>query len=125
MASEMYVDTIAASDGTSPATLTKQTTAKAFIQYSDTDGTFDETFNASSTTDNGSGDANYGLTSSMSNADYPASGEAGGNFSSVYSRIISHADSTASSVRIRSTNNASYTPGSNYRTSSIIFGDLA
>jgi hypothetical protein len=125
MASEMYVDTIAASDGTSPVTLTKQATAKAFIQYSDVDGTFDETFNASSTTDNGSGDANYGLTSSMSNANYPASGEAGGNYSSYYSRIIGHAGSTASSVRIRATNSGTYSAGTSFRVSSIIFGDLA
>jgi len=125
MASEMYVDTIAASDGTSPATLTKQTTAKAFIQYSDTDGTFDETFNASSTTDNGDGDANYGLTNSMSNANFPASGEAGGNYSSYYSRIIGHDGSTASSVRIRTTNSASYATASSFRICSVIFGDLA
>ena len=30
MASEMYVDTIAASDGSSPATLTKQSAAKGW-----------------------------------------------------------------------------------------------
>ena len=125
MTSILNVDEIAAKNGTGPVALTKQTTAKAFIQYSDNDGTFDETFNASSTTDNGSGDANYGLTNSMSNANFPASGEAGGNFSSVYSRIISHEGSTASSVRIRSTNSSSYSTGSNFRTSSIIFGDLA
>ena len=36
MASEMYVDTIAASDGTSPATLTKQEAAKSWVNL---DGT--------------------------------------------------------------------------------------
>ena len=123
--STLKADTIVASDGTSPVTLTKQTTAKAFIQYSDADGTFDETFNASSTTDNGAGDANYGLTNSMSSANYPASGEAGGNYSSYYSRIIGHEGSTASSVRIRTTNSGSYTTATSFRISSIIFGDLA
>ena len=33
MASEMYVDTIAASDGTSPATLTKQQANKGHFSY--------------------------------------------------------------------------------------------
>ena len=123
--SDLRVNTISASDGTSPVTLTKQSAAKAFIQYSDVDGIFNETFNASSTTDNGSGDASYGLTNSMSNSDFPASGEAGGNFSSYYNRIISHAGSTASSVRIRATNNSSYSTSLIFRASSIIFGDLA
>ena len=122
--STLKADTIQNTSG-GAATLTKQTTAKAFIQYSDADGTFDETFNASSTTDNGSGDANYGLTNSMSSADFPASGEAGGNYSSYYSRIIGHAGSTASSVRIRSTNSGSYSTNTSFRISSIIFGDLA
>ena len=123
--STVKVDTLVASDGTSPVTLTKQSAAKAFIQYSDVDGIFNETFNASSTTDNGSGDASYGLTSSMSSADFPASGECGGNFSSYFSRIISHDGSTASSVRIRSTNSITYSTGGVWRASSIIFGDLA
>ena len=122
--STLKADTIQSTGG-GAATLTKQSAAKAFIQYSDVDGIFNETFNASSTTDNGNGDASYGLTSSMSNADFPASGECGGNFSSYYSRIISHDGSTASSVRIRSTNSSTYTTGGVWRASSIIFGDLA
>ena len=122
--STLKADTIQNTSG-GAATLTKQTTAKAFIQYSDADGTFDETFNASSTTDNGSGDANYGLTSNMSSADFAASGESSGNYSSYYSRIIGHAGSTASSVRIRSTNSGSYSTNTSFRISSIIFGDLA
>ena len=125
MTSVLNVDTIADKAGTGPVTLTKQSAAKAFIQYSDVDGIFNETFNASSTTDNGSGDASYGLTNSMSNSDFPASGESGGDFSSYFSRIISHTGSTASSVRIRSTNSSSYSTGLTFRTSSIIFGDLA
>ena len=127
MASELRVDTLKDSSGNNSVGMSFVAggSAKAFIQYSDTDGTFDETFNASSTTDNGGGDANYGLTNSMSNADYPASGEAGGDFSTTYNRIISHAGSTSSSVRVRSTNSSSYSTGTNFRTSSIIFGDLA
>ena len=50
--------------------------AKAYVQFSDADSTFDETFNTSSTTDNGNGDISYDLASSMSNVNFPASGEA-------------------------------------------------
>jgi len=126
MAGKIIADTIETGAGADISTsYVVNGSAKAFIQYSDVDGTFDETFNASSTTDNGSGDANYGLTSSMSNANYPASGEAGGDYSSYYNRIIGHAGSTASSVRIRATNSSSYSTNTSFRVSSVIFGDLA
>ena len=46
--------------------------AKAYVQFSDADSTFDETFNTSSTTDNGNGDISYDLASSMSNVNFPA-----------------------------------------------------
>jgi len=127
MASELRVNTLKdASGNNSIATsFVAGGSAKAFIQYSDVDGTFDETFNASSTTDNGNGDANYGLTSSMSSVNFPASGEAGGNFSTFFSRIISHEGSTASSVRIRTADSQTHTTSVSFRISSIIFGDLA
>ena len=99
--------------------------AKAYVQFSDDDSTFDETFNTSSTTDNGNGDITYVLASIMTNANFPASGEAGGDISSYYSRIITHGGSTASTIRVRATNNASYTTNQVFRFSSIIHGDLA
>ena len=122
--STLKADTIQNTSG-GAATLTKQATAKAFIHYSDVDGTFDDSFNASSTTDNGSGDATYGLTNSMGSADFPATGEAGGDLSSYYSRMITHTGSTASSVRARYQNPSSYSTTSVFRASSIVFGDLA
>ena len=67
----------------------------------------------------------YNLTANMSDANYPASGEAGGNFSSFFSRIISHGGSTSSNVRVRGTNSGTYTTGQVFRFSSIIHGDLA
>ena len=122
--STLKVTTIQTSAG-GAVTLTKQNAAKAYIQFSDADGVFDETFNASSTTENSNGNLSYGLTSGMSNADYPASGEAGGNFSTAYSRIISHFGSTASTAQIRCTNSATFTTGTSFRFCSILHGDLA
>ena len=122
--STLKVTTIQTSAG-GAVTLTKQHAAKAYIQFSDVDGAFDETFNASSTTDNGTGDISYDLASNMSNANFPSSGEVGGDFSAYYSRIISHGGSTASTIRVRSTNTSTFTTGNAFRLSSIIHGDLA
>lgn len=74
MASEMYVDTIAASDGTSPATLTKQSAAKAWNRISISGGTpsSDDSLNSSSVTDNAVGNYQTNLTSNMSNTNYLA-----------------------------------------------------
>ena len=122
--STLKVTTVQTSAG-GAVTLTKLTPAKAYVQFSDDDGTFDETFNATSALDNGSGDITYSLVTNMSNANYPASGEAGGNFSDTFSRIISHSGSTSSTVRVRASNNASHTLQFVVRFSSIIHGDLA
>ena len=127
MASELRVNTLKdASGNNSIATsFVAGGGARAYVQFSDDDGTFDETFNTSSTTDNGNGDISYDLSSGMSNANYPTSGEAGGDFSSFYSRMISHGGSTASTVRFRCSNNASFSTNQGFRMSSIIHGDLA
>lgn len=73
MASEMYVDTIAASDGTSPATLTKQSAAKAFASVQGTGSGApirnSQSLNVSSTTDSGSGDYEVAFSNSMDSGD--------------------------------------------------------
>tara|TARA_R100000388_G_scaffold43041_1_gene32922 strand:- start:11 stop:403 length:393 start_codon:yes stop_codon:yes gene_type:complete len=130
MTSELRVNTLKdASGNNSVATsVLAKGSAKAYVQFSDEDGTFDvvyNTVNVSSTDDNGDGDIDYNLTANMSDANYPASGEAGGNFSSFFSRIISHGGSTSSNVRFRCTNSGTYTTGQGFRMSSIIHGDLA
>ena len=116
---------VTSSGSTGKTTVLQKGLAKAYVTFSDDDSTFDETFNTSSTTDNGNGDITYVLTSSMSSNDFPASGEAGGNFSSYYSRIISHGGSVAGTIRVRATNNATYTTTQVFRFSSIIHGELA
>ena len=130
MASELRVNTLKDASGNNSVTTSvlAKGSAKAYVQFSDADGTFDvvyNTVNVSSTDDNGDGDIDYNLTTNMSNANYPASGEAGGDFSSFFSRIISHGGSTSSNVRVRATNNATFTTGQVFRFSSIIHGDLA
>tara|TARA_R100001079_G_scaffold78517_1_gene42778 strand:- start:166 stop:537 length:372 start_codon:yes stop_codon:yes gene_type:complete len=122
--STLKVGTIQTEAGGAVA-LTKLTPAKAYVQFSDGDGTFDETFNATSETDNGNGDISYDFVTNMSNNDYPASGEAGGDFSSFFSRMISHAGSTNATARMRCSNNASFSTNQGFRMSSIIHGDLA
>ena len=73
--SELRADTITASDGTSPVTLTKQSAAKAWANIDGTGPTiFRDSFNFSSLTDVGTG-RTYPITftNSMSNDDYAGS----------------------------------------------------
>ena len=71
--STLKADTIVASDGTSPATLTKQTAAKAFFEYTSITSTaLAGSLNISSLTDNGTGDTSLSFTSNMSSSVYVA-----------------------------------------------------
>jgi hypothetical protein len=64
--SELRADTITASDGTSPVTLTKQAAAKAFVSYtSTTSHTIRSSLNTSSITDNGTGDTTINFSSNF------------------------------------------------------------
>ena len=77
--SELRTDTITASDGTSPVTLTKQSAAKAWNRISISGGTpsIDDSLNASTVTDVAAGKYQTNLTTNMGNTNYLAS-----NFSS-------------------------------------------
>jgi len=69
--SELRADTITASDGTSPVTLTKQSAAKHFVHFNGT-GTisiYTGALNTSSISDTGTGSTTVTLTSSLSSAD--------------------------------------------------------
>jgi hypothetical protein len=65
--STIKADTIVASDGTSPVTLTKQSAAKAFCHFSTS--TTQSSFNVSSTVDAGTGQYKSTYTNSMSDAE--------------------------------------------------------
>jgi hypothetical protein len=67
--SEIRADTITASDGTSPVTLTKQSAAKAWVQGT-LSAVISDAENISSGTDNGVGDYTYAFTNNMGNNNY-------------------------------------------------------
>ena len=69
--SELRADTITASDGTSPVTLTGQTAAKAWVNFNGT-GTpaIRQSGNISSITDNSTGTFTANFASSLTDADY-------------------------------------------------------
>ena len=69
--STLKADTIVASDGTSPVTLTKQSAAKSWVNF-DSTGTIAarNSLNVSSLTDNGTGDYDVNVSSSFTAVDY-------------------------------------------------------
>ena len=69
--SEIRADTITASDGTSPVTLTKQSAAKAWVNFNGS-GTvaIRDSENVTSILDEGTGDYTVNFTNSMANANY-------------------------------------------------------
>ena len=71
MTSELRVTTLSNATGDGPATLTKQSAAKAFAQFAG-DGTaqINESFGMSSLTDNGGGLYALTVSSAMSSSDY-------------------------------------------------------
>ena len=68
--STIKADTLVASDGTSPATLTKQSAAKATVYIAANGASSASSLNISSIDDDGTGDRGVNLTSSMSNSTY-------------------------------------------------------
>lgn len=73
MASKLDVDEIAAKNGTDPVTLTKQSAAKAWVNFNGT-GTIAarDSFNLSSLADNGTGDYTVNWSSALGNTNYSA-----------------------------------------------------
>lgn len=74
MTSVLNVDTIADKAGTGPVGLTKQHAAKSWIRFNGS-GTaaINDSFNAASLTDHGTGQFSYSYTDSMANANYTIS----------------------------------------------------
>ena len=68
--STVKVDTLVASDGTSPVTLTKQSAAKMWANLDGSTFGLRQSFNTSSATDNGTGDYTFSFTNSTSDSDY-------------------------------------------------------
>ena len=69
--SDLRVNTISASDGTSPVTLTKQSAAKAWFQFAGRGtATLNDGLNISSLSDVGTGSFDLSFTNSMANTTY-------------------------------------------------------
>ena len=71
MTSVLNVDTIADKAGTGPVALTKQEAAKMYANFEmDSTQAITKSLNASSITDNGTGDSTIAMTSTMGDANY-------------------------------------------------------
>jgi len=133
MTSVLNVDTIAAKDGTSPVTLTKQSAAKAWNFFVFCAGTiaFADSFNSSTLTDIGTGNHKYAFTNSMSNANFSFGGAAivdETNFAVFTGTEIagSHLRSTSSSGGFFTSSTSSVNSAADANSiSTQIFGDLA
>ena len=78
--SELRADTITASDGTSPVTLTKQSAAKAWLFTTDkTTHVPNNSLNISSVTDNGGGRPESNFTNSFNDTYIASAGDGGNN----------------------------------------------
>ena len=74
--STLKADTIVASDGTSPVTLTKQSAAKAWAKF-DNSATLADSFNIASTVDVQTGQWRFSKTNSMASTNYTVVGTSG------------------------------------------------
>lgn len=87
--SELRADTITASDGTSPVTLTKQSAAKHWMKFDQVGGnSVRDSFNLSSLTDIGQAQAGINFTNSFVNDDYAMTGTGSNTYSNGMSKDI-------------------------------------
>ncbi len=102
MTSILNVDEIAAKDGTSPVTLTKQSASKVWVNFNGT-GTIAvrDSLNVSSLTDHAGGDTTVTFSNALNNTSYAPNG--------MQQIGITSADAAVTSVMIRTNTNASGT----------------
>ena len=126
--STLKADTIVASDGTSPVTLTKQSAAKAFGNI-ELGTTLVESFNQSAFTDVGVGVFTYNFVNSMANKNHVTTGNNMRNATSGFGHTAalgnaSDTSSTTSSATMIYTN-VSNNSEDMRRTMAVTHGDLA
>ena len=126
--STLKADTIVASDGTSPVTLTKQSVAKAFGNI-ESGTTLVESFNESAFTDNGTGDFTHNFTNSMANKNHVTTGNNMRNSAGGYGHTAAYGNSsdtssTTSSARMLYSNVSNGLEDMR-RTMAVTHGDLA
>ena len=103
--SELRADTITASNGTGPVTLTKQMAIKCWSCFQNTGGSDvseNESFNVSSLTDVNSNDTQIDMTNQMSNANFCELATHGGS-TDVQDRFISFVHDNKTSSRMFAT----------------------
>jgi len=99
--STLKADTIVASDGSSPVTLTKQNAAKAWVYFDNLSTNVTRgSFAISSITDNGTGDATVTLSNAMTDAFSCIAGLTGYGTNSPNSRFQSGCIPSSSTVRL-------------------------
>ena len=127
--STLKADTIVATDGTSPVTLTKQEAAKLRCRYNQATASLETgSLNASSVSDDATGEFTVSVTSAMSDALYSVSGlggEHGGNRDATWlTKKSTQRDYSTSAVPAFCCNYAGGSRDSE-RNSIVVFGDLA
>ena len=129
--STLKADTIVASDGSSPVTLTKQSAAKGWVNINGSSGTptSRDSFNVSSITDYSTGRYAPVLTSAMSDANYSACGNTNANtgdtFSSPAQLIIAASNVVTTTTNTFEMTNYSTTYNDSKYCFGHVFGDLA
>ena len=127
MTSQLNVDTIADKAGTGPVGLNKQHAAKVWFQFNCTGTPANRgSFNASTLTDNGTGNMTESFTNNMNDQNYATTGIAGGDSGS-WADSVDHYyvanPALTSSIQLAISYNASLADGE--RVACSINGDLA
>jgi hypothetical protein len=129
MTSVLNVDTIADKAGTGPVGLTKQSAAKAFINFNGTSTpAARKSFNTSTITDNGTGQFRISMVSAMSDADFALLGSCIGDgaTSNRTGALAASRGSNTTSIMDVNTSTANDDANADWtHTSLAAFGDLA
>ena len=126
MTSQLNVDTIADKAGSGPVGLNKQEASKARVTFDGTasGATIGDSFNVSSSDDDGTGDYGINFSNAMGNANYSCTFGDGEGTSSSGMRFLMDAGSTTSSQEIYG-RNVSNSAADCAAASMAIHGDLA
>jgi len=129
--SELRADTITASDGTSPVTLTKQSAAKVFADFNtSSNDNVEKSLNVTSKTDNGVGDSTLNFSNSLDGTAYAAhfdnANNAIGNSNAYVGGVRSNSSKSAGSCRVVNGYDPGTITGSDTDDQSfLVVGDLA
>ena len=124
--SELRADTITASDGTSPVTLTKQSAAKQFVAYQSNPNTVvlnNQSLNTSSLTDVFTGGTDFNFVNNMAQTRY-AIPDSGGDNNAGFSTLTEADTNMITSSYRYVTGDASFSAQDTNFHSCMVLGDL-